>query len=108
MHDEIPKTGKWVRSVVNGYYNYHAVPGNGKRLQAFRGAERTVKGQPMQQVFDHRPSQQAKCRQDDESTGRIMPVGQPKARARREQDSENAEPRPHYFSVQRMPDLPIR
>jgi RNA-directed DNA polymerase len=36
MHDAIPETGKWLRSVVQGYFNYHAIPGNGKRLQAFR------------------------------------------------------------------------
>jgi hypothetical protein len=36
MHDAVPKTGKWLRSVVQGYFNYHAIPGNGKRLQAFR------------------------------------------------------------------------
>jgi hypothetical protein len=36
MHDAVPETGKWLRSVVQGYFNYHAVPGNGKRLQAFR------------------------------------------------------------------------
>lgn len=38
MHDPVPETGKWLRSVVQGYFNYHAVPGNGKRLQAFRDA----------------------------------------------------------------------
>ncbi len=38
MHDAVPKTGKWLRSVVQGYFNYHAVPGNGQRLQAFRDA----------------------------------------------------------------------
>ena len=38
MHDAVPTTGKWLRSVVQGYFNYHAVPGNGKRLQAFRDA----------------------------------------------------------------------
>ena len=36
MHDAVPETGKWLRSVVQGYFNYHAIPGNGKRLQAFR------------------------------------------------------------------------
>jgi len=36
--DAIPETGKWLRSVVQGYFNYHAVPGNGKRLLAFRDA----------------------------------------------------------------------
>ncbi len=38
MHEAVPQTGKWVRSVVQGYFNYHAVPGNGKRLLAFRDA----------------------------------------------------------------------
>ncbi len=38
MHDAVPETGKWLRSVVQGYFNYHAVPGNGKRLQVFRDA----------------------------------------------------------------------
>lgn len=38
MHDAVPETGKGLRSVVRGYFNYHAVPGNGKRLQAFRDA----------------------------------------------------------------------
>jgi group II intron reverse transcriptase/maturase len=38
MHDAVPTTGKWLRSVVQGYFNYHAIPGNGKRLQAFRDA----------------------------------------------------------------------
>ena len=38
MHDAVPVTGKWLRSVGQGYFNYHAVPGNGKRLLAFRDA----------------------------------------------------------------------
>jgi hypothetical protein len=28
MHDPVLQTGKWLRSVVQGYFNYHAVPGN--------------------------------------------------------------------------------
>jgi len=36
MHDPIPTTGKWLKSVVQGYFNYHAIPLNGKRLAAFR------------------------------------------------------------------------
>jgi len=28
MHDPVPQTGKWLRSVVQGYFNYYAVPGN--------------------------------------------------------------------------------
>jgi group II intron reverse transcriptase/maturase len=36
MHDPVEQTGKWLRSVVQGYFNYHAVPGNMQRLQVFR------------------------------------------------------------------------
>ena len=28
MHDPVPRTGNWLKSVVQGYFNYHAVPGN--------------------------------------------------------------------------------
>jgi len=36
MHDPIEQTGKWLRSVVQGYFNYHAVPGNLDSLHVFR------------------------------------------------------------------------
>jgi len=36
MHDSIVQTGKWLRSVVQGYLNYHAVPGNTESLRVFR------------------------------------------------------------------------
>jgi RNA-directed DNA polymerase len=36
MHDSIPRTGQWLRSVVQGYFNYHAVPGNIDSLAVFR------------------------------------------------------------------------
>jgi RNA-directed DNA polymerase len=36
MHEPIALTGKWLRSAVQGYYNYHAVPGNTERLYVFR------------------------------------------------------------------------
>jgi RNA-directed DNA polymerase len=35
-HDRIAATGTWLRSVVQGYFNYHAVPGNFVALQTFR------------------------------------------------------------------------
>lgn len=35
MHDPVPQTGEWLKSVVQGYFNYHAVPGNLDRLTAF-------------------------------------------------------------------------
>src|SRR5215470_9938891 len=36
MHEPVPQTGKWLQSVVQGYFNYHAVPGNLDRLGDFR------------------------------------------------------------------------
>jgi RNA-directed DNA polymerase len=35
-HDPIVQTGKWLQSVVQGYFNYHAVPGNTNSLRIFR------------------------------------------------------------------------
>jgi RNA-directed DNA polymerase len=35
-HERIAETGAWLRSVVQGYLNYHAVPGNFAALQTFR------------------------------------------------------------------------
>ena len=35
-HTPIPQLGQWLRSVVQGWLNYHAVPGNMDRLNAFR------------------------------------------------------------------------
>lgn len=36
MHDPIAQTGAWLRSVVQSYFNYHAVLGNIDSLCAFR------------------------------------------------------------------------
>ena len=36
MHDSIPQQGEWLRQVVRGYFAYHAVPTNIRRLSAFR------------------------------------------------------------------------
>jgi hypothetical protein len=36
MHRPIPVQGKWLRYVVRGYFNYHAVPTNFRALVAFR------------------------------------------------------------------------
>ena len=35
-HLPIPKLGGWLRGVVQGYYNDHAIPGNTAALEAFR------------------------------------------------------------------------
>lgn len=36
MHEPIPQQGRWMAQVVRGYFAYHAVPINSKRLNAFR------------------------------------------------------------------------
>ena len=35
-HEPIARTGQWLGSVVQGYFNYHAVPGNMRTLGTFR------------------------------------------------------------------------
>jgi group II intron reverse transcriptase/maturase len=36
MHQPLAEVGKWLKSVVQGYFNYHAVPGNLASLRSFR------------------------------------------------------------------------
>jgi len=36
MHQSIPQQGKWLKQVITGYLNYHAVPTNWAALGAFR------------------------------------------------------------------------
>jgi group II intron reverse transcriptase/maturase len=36
-HDPVPKLGKWLRAVVQGYFNYYAVPGTSRLMNTFRG-----------------------------------------------------------------------
>ncbi len=36
MHDRTSQVGEWLRKVVTGYYQYHAVPGNIDQLRIFR------------------------------------------------------------------------
>jgi group II intron reverse transcriptase/maturase len=38
LHDPIPETGAYLRSVVLGHYRYYGVPRNGPALSAFRNA----------------------------------------------------------------------
>jgi hypothetical protein len=35
-HEPIVQQGAWLRSVLQGYFQYHAVPGNAAALEAFR------------------------------------------------------------------------
>ena len=36
INDPMEQPGSWLKQVVQGYYNYHAVPGNLRRFYAFR------------------------------------------------------------------------
>jgi RNA-directed DNA polymerase len=36
MHEPVARTGEWLKSVLHGYYQYHAVPGNLTVLKRFR------------------------------------------------------------------------
>jgi group II intron reverse transcriptase/maturase len=36
MHDPVRKQGRWLTSVVRGYFQYHAIPLNGEAIAAFR------------------------------------------------------------------------
>jgi len=36
MHQPIPEQGQWLKQVVTGYFNYHAVPTNSRALATFR------------------------------------------------------------------------
>jgi hypothetical protein len=36
MHQPVPEQGAWLKQVVVGFYNYHAVPTNGHALWSFR------------------------------------------------------------------------
>jgi group II intron reverse transcriptase/maturase len=42
MHDSIAQQGLWLRQVVRGYFNYHAVPTNSRSLSAFRAHVTTL------------------------------------------------------------------
>src|SRR5450755_969518 len=36
LHHPIAQTGQWLGQVLQGYYNYHAIPGNLRRLYTIR------------------------------------------------------------------------
>jgi RNA-directed DNA polymerase len=42
MHDPVRQTGEWLKSVVHGYFNYYAVPGNLDSLRTFRKRLRSL------------------------------------------------------------------
>ena len=36
MHDPVPQTGQWLKSVVRGFFNYYAVPTWSCKIALFR------------------------------------------------------------------------
>jgi RNA-directed DNA polymerase len=42
LHQPIPEQGHWLRRVVSGFFDYHAVPTNGRALVAFRSRVETL------------------------------------------------------------------
>ncbi len=56
-HDPLYQTGSWLRQVVRGWYQYHAVPGNWDRLEQFRTAVAKLWRRAI-----HRRSQKARIR----------------------------------------------
>jgi group II intron reverse transcriptase/maturase len=36
MHESVPVVGAWLRAVLIGYFQYHAIPGNSRALRTFR------------------------------------------------------------------------
>jgi hypothetical protein len=56
MHQPIADQGKWLKQVVTGYFNYHAVPTNWRALVAFRDEvvqrwRRTLNRRSQRQAF---------------------------------------------------------
>jgi hypothetical protein len=42
MHEPVAQTGQWLRSIVRGYFNYHAVPGRGPKCWLIAGFQSRV------------------------------------------------------------------
>ena len=47
MHWPIPEQGEWLKHVVGGFFNYHAVPTNSRALAAFRHHVRVLWGRTL-------------------------------------------------------------
>jgi len=56
MHAPIATTGKWLRSVLQGYYQYHAVPGNIPVLKNFRTQVARIWFHVLEQRSQRRPT----------------------------------------------------
>jgi hypothetical protein len=47
MHGPISEQGEWLKQVVGGFFNYHAVPTNSRALAAFRHHVRVLWGRTL-------------------------------------------------------------
>ena len=47
MHWPISEQGEWLKQVVGGFFNYHAVPTNSRALAAFRHHVRVLWGRTL-------------------------------------------------------------
>jgi group II intron reverse transcriptase/maturase len=56
MHEPIARTGEWLRSVLNGYYQYHAIPGNIPVLKLFRTQVARLWFHALEQRSQRRPT----------------------------------------------------
>ena len=66
-HQAVPLQGEWLRSVVSGYFNYHAVPTNGRALAVFhyhirRLWLRTLQRRSERGRLDMAEDREARCR----------------------------------------------
>ncbi len=69
MHDPVAQVGGWLRSVLNGYYQYHAVPGNLTVLKRFR--------RQVARCWFRAPGQRSQRRPTWEKLGKVFDQWQP-------------------------------
>ncbi len=72
-HDPVPKQGKWIRSVVQGHFNYYAVPGNIAALK-------TIRDEVMKGWFHALKRRSQKSNLTKERTTKLFKTWIPKAR----------------------------
>jgi hypothetical protein len=72
MHDPVTQVGGWLKSVLNGYYQYHAVPGNLPVLKRFR--------RQVARCWFHAPGQRSQRRPTWENWGNYSISGYPSHR----------------------------
>lgn len=60
MHDSTASQGAWLRKVVDGWMNYHAVPTNSRKIEAFKTAVTKIWRQVLRRRSQTRPNLWAK------------------------------------------------